>query len=59
MRRATSFLSHARSTPTTKILSVLTKHHGCLYKMTNECYQDHMAGTDTYYFQGEGRPDHR
>ena len=40
-----------------KILSVLTKHHGWLYKITNECFQDHMAGTDTYYFQGEGRQD--
>ena len=40
-----------------KILTVLTKHCGYLYKMKNECFQDHMAGEETYYFQGEGRQD--
>ena len=39
------------------ILFVLNKHHGWLYKMTNGCFRDHMAGTDTYYFQGEGRQE--
>jgi hypothetical protein len=40
-----------------KILSVLTQHKGFLFKMRNSDYQDHMAGKDTYYFQGEGRSD--
>ena len=40
-----------------KILSVLTQHKRFLYKMRNSDYQDHMAGKDTYYFQGEGRSD--
>src|ERR1019366_1131705 len=34
-----------------------TQHKGFLYKLRNSDYQDHMAGKDTYYFQGEGRPD--
>jgi hypothetical protein len=41
----------------TDILSVLTKHKGFLYKMRNSDYQDHMDGSATFYFQGEGRPD--
>jgi hypothetical protein len=40
-----------------KILSVLQGQKGFLYKLRNADYQDHMAGRDTYYFQGEGRPD--
>jgi hypothetical protein len=38
-----------------KILSVLTQHRGWLSKMTNECFHDHMAGKEMWYFQGEGR----
>ena len=38
-----------------KILSVLTHHYGWLYKITNECFREHMAGSETWYFQGEGR----
>src|ERR1019366_9510249 len=34
-----------------------TQHKGFLYKLRNSDYQDHMAGKDTYYFQGGGRPD--
>jgi hypothetical protein len=40
-----------------RILSVLTQHKGFLYKLRNSDFQDHMAGRDTYYCQGEGRPD--
>ena len=40
-----------------KILSVLTQRKGFLYKLRNADYHDHMEGTDTYYFQGEGRTD--
>ncbi len=40
-----------------QILSVLAQRKGFLRKMRNADYQDHIAGTDTYYFQGEGRPD--
>lgn len=40
-----------------QILSVLTQRKGFLRKMRNADYQDHIADTDTYYFQGEGRPD--
>jgi len=40
-----------------RILAALVQHHGWLYKLTNECFRDHMESRETWYFQGDGRQD--
>ncbi len=38
-----------------RILSVLVNHRGFLHTLRNRHFDDHMKGTDTFYFQGNGQ----